>query len=349
MTTDSAIAPTLRARNAARLLSQAEAAASAKPFTSIPTVDIAPLVSEEHNEEAIRKVADQIRAACVEVGFFYLGGHGIAPSFVDETFATTKQFFDLPEEEKRQVSILNSKKMRGYTGMLEEQTDPDGDGDLHEAFDIGLDLAEDDPDAHSDVYGWGLNQWPEMPGFREQMVSYHSTLQKLSTALYRGFALSLDLEEDFFTSKMTKPISELRIIRYPPQPVKRDGDILGIGAHSDYDMFTILATDEVPALEVLNPAGEWISAPPIRGTFIVNVGDLLERWTNDLYRSTVHRVINTSGRERYSLPFFSNIDPLETVEVLPSCITEARPARYEPVGAGAYVEACMHESYGYTP
>ncbi len=348
MTSDSALAPTLRARNAARLLAQAEMAAAAKPFTSIPTIDISPLTAADASDESMSAVADQIRAACVEVGFFYLVGHGVDQAFVDETFSVTKRFFDLPDEKKFEVSILNSKKMRGYTGLLEEQTDPDGDGDLHEAFDIGLDLSEDDPDAHGDVYGWGLNQWPTMPGFREQMVGYHTALRKLSTALYRGFALSLDLDIDFFTAKMTKPISELRIIRYPAQPVERDDDIVGIGAHSDYDMFTILATDEVPALEVLNPAGEWVPAPPVPGAFIVNVGDLLERWTNDLYRSTVHRVINISGTERYSLPFFSNIDPLEVVDVLPSCITGERPARYEPVVAAEYVEACMHESYGYS-
>ena len=103
----------------------------------------------------------------------------------------------------------------------------------------------------------------------------------------------------------------------------------------------------MPALQLLNPAGDWIQAPPIPNTFIVNVGDLLQRWTNDLYRSTMHRVINSTERERYSIPYFSNIDPLEIVEVLPSCISQDRPARYEPVGAAEYVEACMLDSYGY--
>jgi isopenicillin N synthase-like dioxygenase len=120
----------------------------------------------------------------------------------------------------------------------------------------------------------------------------------------------------------------------------------GIGAHSDYDVFTVLATDDVPALQVLNPAGEWIAAPPIPDTFIVNVGDLMERWTNDLYRSTVHRAINCTGRRRFSIPFFSNVNPMEMISVLPSCQSPERPARYEPIGAAAYVEACMQEAYG---
>jgi len=341
-------APTLRARNAARLHDIAATAATATPFTSIPTVDISPLIAGD-DESAMQGVAEAIRDACVEVGFFYVSGHGVARSFVDETFETTKRFFHPSYEEKAAVSILNSPKMRGYTGLLEENTDPDGGGDLHEAFDMGLDLADSDPDAHRDVYGWGLNQWPDMPGFRDRMVAYHETMSTLAAALYRGFALSLGLDANFFVPKMTKPISELRIIRYPAQPAATDidGEVVGIGAHSDYDMFTILGTDDVPALEVLNSAGDWIPVPPVPDTFVVNVGDLLERMTNDLYRSTVHRVINSTEQERFSLPFFSNIDPLEVVEVLESCVTEDRPARYEPVAAGAYVEACMHESYGY--
>jgi isopenicillin N synthase-like dioxygenase len=343
MATTNTEAPTLRGRNAARLVAQAEAASSAKPFESIPEVDMAPMFDDDPAGHA--EVAAQLRSACLEVGFFYLSGHGVPRSMIEGTFDIAKIFFAKPEAEKAEVSILNSSKLRGYTGLLEENTDPDNDGDLHEAFDIGLDLPEDDPDAFGDVYGWGLNQWPDLPGFREQMVGYHTTMADLCRVLYRGLALSLDLDADFFTSKMTKPISELRVIRYPSQ-TSRDESVVGIGAHSDYDMFTVLATDDVAALEVLNPAGDWIPVPPKADRFIVNVGDLLQRWTNDLYRSAVHRVINLSGRERYSLPYFSNIDPLVSVGVLESCVTEDRPARYEPVGAGAYVEACMRESYG---
>lgn len=346
MTTTETDAPTLRARNSARLVAQAEAAAAGAAFESIPEVDISPMFDDDPAGHA--EVAEALRSACLEVGFFYLSGHGVPRPAIDDTIDAATTFFATPEEEKARVSILHSPKMRGYTGLLEENTDPDNDGDLHEAFDIGLDLPDDDPDAHGDVYGWGLNQWPDLPGFREQMVGYHSTMDGLCRVLYRGLALSLDLEADFFTSKMTKPIGELRVIRYPSQ-ASRDESVVGIGAHSDYDMFTVLATDDVAALEVLNPAGEWIPVPPKPDMFIVNVGDLLQRWTNDLYRSAVHRVINISGRERYSIPFFSNIDPLSVVDVLDSCVTEERPARYEPIGAAEYVEACMRESYGHVP
>lgn len=343
MNSNPALAPTLRARNAARLLAQAEAATTARPFDVVPTIDLTPLREGSATESSA--TAQEIREACLEVGFFYVAGHGVDPALVTQAFATAQAFFELPTAEKQAVSIQKSEKMRGYTGLLEENTDPDNQGDLHEAFDIGIDLADDDPDAHGDVYGWGLNQWPDFEGFRELLVSYHAAMLDLAKVLYRGFALSLDLDGDYFEPKLTKPISELRLLRYPGQPVA-DDKVLGIGQHSDYDMFTILATDDVPALEILNPAGDWIPAPPISDTFIVNVGDLLERITNDLYRSTVHRAINRTDRDRYSIPFFVNIDPLEIVDVLPSCVSDDRPARYEPVGAGAYVEACMNESYG---
>ncbi len=342
MNAENTLAPTLRARNAARLHAQAEAAASAKPFESVPEIDVAALFGE--TTDATAETADAIRRACTEVGFFYVTGHGVDPDLVADVFAATEAFFALPQEQKDALSILHSDKMRGYTGLLEENTDPDNQGDLHEAFDIGIDLAEDDPDAHRDIYGWGLNQWPDTPGFRDLLVRYHGAMLELAEALFRGFALSLGLDRDYFTPKLTKPISELRLLHYPSQPAADDG-VLGIGQHSDYDMFTILATDDVPALEILNPAGDWIPAPPIEGAFIVNVGDLLERATNDLYRSTVHRAINLSGRKRHSIPFFTNIDPLEIVDVLPSCISDERPARYEPVGAGEYVEACMRDAY----
>ena len=335
-------APTLRARNAARLLAQAEAAATAKPFDSIPQIDISPLFADDRDGRLA--VSEEIRRSCIEVGFFYVTGHQVDPSVTEQGFDAAKRFFGLPLASKQAVSILNSPKLRGYTGLLEENTDPDNNGDLHEAFDASLDLDPNDPDASLGVYGWGVNQWPELDGFRDQVMSYHHAMRSLSEALYRGFALSLDLDEQFFAPMLTKPISELRLLHYPPQGTA--ADVIGIGAHSDYDVFTILATDDVPALEILNPSGDWIPAPPIPGAFIVNVGDLLQRWTNDLYRSTVHRATNLSGRERFSIPFFSNVNPHEIIAVLPSCQSATRPARYDPIGAAAYVEACMQEAYG---
>ncbi|MCV6601524.1 MAG: isopenicillin N synthase family oxygenase, partial [Cohaesibacter sp.] len=222
--------------------------------------------------------------------------------------------------------------LRGYAGLLEENTDPDNEGDLHEHFDMALDLDETDPDFSAGIYGYGPNQWPDLEPFKEPVMAYHSAMVALSENLYRGFALSLGLDEGHFLPWITKPIAEMRLAHYPPQTALHDPErIMGIGAHSDYDVFTILATDDVPALEVQNSADQWIAAPPIDNAFIVNVGDLLQHWTNDIYRSTFHRVVNRTGKERYSIPFFASTNAQLEIGVLDKCISSERPARYAPI------------------
>lgn len=180
-------APTLRARNASRLVAQAEAAATAPPFRYIPDVDLTAMTNDDL--EARRRIGEQLRRACLEVGFFYVTGHGVDAAVVDAAFEATQRFFALPGDAKAAVSILHSDKMRGYTGLLEENTDPDNAGDLHEAFDIGLELEPHDPDADGDTYGWGRNQWPDLDGFRDDVLAYYDEMRALCDRLYRAFAL----------------------------------------------------------------------------------------------------------------------------------------------------------------
>jgi isopenicillin N synthase-like dioxygenase len=251
-------------------------------------------------------------------------------------------------EAKAAVSIDKSPLLRGYTPLLAENTNPDNKGDLHEGFDLALDLAETDPDVQSGVFGYGPNQWPEgLTGFREALTGYHTAMLDLGAMIFRAFALALDLDEDFFARKITKPMAHMRVLHYPSQDGVVDETQIGIGAHSDYECFTILKTDDVPALQVLNCANEWIQAPPIDGAFIVNVGDLMARWTNDYFQSTVHRAINTSGRRRYSIPFFFGPNSREVVEVLPSCRSEAHPPKSAPIEAGAYIESRFDDTYAH--
>jgi isopenicillin N synthase-like dioxygenase len=186
-----------------------------------------------------------------------------------------------------------------------------------------------------------------MADFRTPVMAYHDAMVELSTLLYRGFALSLGLDEDHFLPWIKKPIAEMRLAYYPPQTPQYDPDkVMGIGAHSDYDVFTILATDDVPALEVQNSADQWISAPPMKDAFIVNVGDLLQRWTNDIYRSTFHRVVNRTGKERISIPFFASTNARQEIGVLDNCVSLDRPARYDPISASDYIGTLMREAYG---
>ncbi|CUH53282.1 isopenicillin N synthase family dioxygenase [Shimia marina] len=332
----------IKSRNASRLLAGAE---MTETFTSIPVISLAPLFGGD--TDAKQAVADEIRDACMQVGFFQITDHGVDMEVQAGAFAAAKRFFALPEAEKRKVSVKNSPLLRGYGGLLEENTDPDNDGDLHEHFDLALDLGPEDPDTLAGTYGCGPNQWPDLPDFRPPVMAYHREMVALSARLFRGFALSLDLPEDFFDPHITRPIAELRLAHYPPQtPVYDPEKIMGIGAHSDYDVFTVVATGPVPALEVQNAADDWIAVPPMPEGFVVNVGDLLQRWTNDLYRSTFHRVVNRTGLERYSLPFFASTNPLWELGVLDNCKSPERPARYAPISAAEYIGTLMRESYG---
>ena len=330
-----------------RLLAEAGLDARAVAFSELPVIDLAPFAESGAGAAAARHaVADALRRACVEVGFFYLTGHGVPQETTARAFAQAAAFFDLPQAEKDAVSNRLSPIFRGYTATMEENVDPAGAGDLHEAFDLSLEMDPEDPDAHRGLYGWGPNLWPARPeGFRAAMLAYHAEMVALSERLFRAFALALHLPEAHFAPALAKPLAELRLLHYPPQP-EPDPSVLGIGAHTDYDCFTILATDDVPALQVLNSEGTWVAAPPRPECFIVNIGDLMERWTNDIFRSTRHRAVNLSGRRRFSMPFFASVNPLHRIETIPSCVSRDRPARYPPVAAGAYVEARMAAAYG---
>jgi isopenicillin N synthase-like dioxygenase len=181
----------------------------------------------------------------------------------------------------------------------------------------------------------GPNVWPEFPSFKETVGEYYAEILKLARRLIRLFALVLDLPETFFDKFVSTPGAMGRLLHYPPQAAN-DPEALGIGAHTDIECFTILCQGTVPALQILNAKGEWIQAPPIPGSFVVNIGDMLARWTNDKFISTVHRVWNITGKERYSIPFFFGANYDAVISTLESCLTDGQ-TKYEPVLAGDYV------------
>lgn len=313
-------------------------------FTEIPVVDFAAMSGADR--AARLRVGEAVRDACTRVGFFYVRNHGVDPALIDSTFKAAHRFFDLPLERKLAVDIAHSPNLRGYTKLLGENTDPTARGDLHEGFDLALDLPPDDPDVVAGVFGYGPNQWPaDLPGFREALLAYHAGIRQFGRRIFAAFALALELDEAHFEPMIRKPMAHMRVLHYPSQDGPIDDRQIGIGAHSDYECFTVLCTDDVPALQVLNSAGEWIHAPPLPGCFIVNVGDLMARWTNDYFASTVHRAINRSGRERYSIPFFYGIDSQQVVEVLPTCQGPDRPAKYRPITCGDYIRSRFDATY----
>ncbi len=314
------------------------------PFDRVPVIDVGPLVDGSDP----MAVADEIGRACRDVGFLYVRNHGVEARLVESVFADAKRFFDLPLDAKMAVHINKSPCHRGYFPLFEENTDPDLTADYKEGFDTALDLPADDPDVLAGVPLYGPNQWPDdLPGFRETVTGYWDEMARLARLLLRGFALSLDIDEDFFVDKVDKPMAQVRLLHYPPQGGLIEEETLGCGAHSDYGCLTILAQDENGGLQLQNSAGDWISAPPVPGAFVVNIGDQMARWTNGLFAATRHRVINASGRERYSIPFFFDPNFHTLVECLETCQGPDNPPRYPPVLAGDYLLSRFNDTFQY--
>ncbi len=313
--------------------------AKRESFDKIPVIDIAPLLDGSDKQ----KVAKEIRWALSNAGFMYVKNHGIAKDFVDQVFDVTRRFFDLPMEEKMKLHVSNSDvALRGYIEPFGENTDPTKTKDLKECFDIGPERA-----ALEGPF-FGPNQWPAiLPEFQELVYGYHQKMVALSGQLLQGIAISLDLPETHFESFMRDPISIQRLLHYPPQIGQIDEKIIGIGAHTDYGNLTILAQDDVGGLQVMNREGNWVEGSPIPGTFVINIGDLIQRLTNDVYLANMHRVINTSGRERYSIPFFIDADYDAMFSPLTSCVSADNPRRYEGVTCGAYKFGRFTASYAH--
>ncbi|APG86949.1 2-oxobutyrate oxidase (plasmid) [Sinorhizobium americanum CCGM7] len=302
--------------------------AERQSFDKIPIVDVGPLLD---NSGALG-VAKEIRWAFANVGFMYVKNHGVPTQLVEDTLAQARAFFAQPLEEKMKLHIANSGvALRGYVEVFGENTDPTITKDLKESFEIGPER----PTLERPFFG--PNQWPStLPGFRETVFSYHEVMKELATKLLRGIALSLDLPRDFFDSRTTDPITYQRLIRYPTQSGRVEERVIGIGAHTDYGCLTILGQDSVGGLQVKNREGVWVEGAPISETFVINIGDLVQILTNDVYVANLHRVVNTSGRERYSIPFFIDANYDAVFEPLESFVSPSNPSRYSPVTCGAH-------------
>ena len=308
---------------------------------TIPLIDIAPLIAGD--AAGLRAVAAKIGRACRDVGFFYIANHCVGPALIVETFAHSHAFFALPLADKRALAIEKVGGNRGYSGLLHEALDPTRGADLKEAFNVGLDLRADDPDIIAGAPFRSLNVWPPEPRFKRAILAYFEACLALGAQLHRAFAVDLGLDADFFADKFTRPMATLRLLHYPAAG-EGPSAVVGAGEHTDYGNLTLLATDGVGGLEVRTRAGEWIAAPVIPGAFIVNIGDCLMRWTNDIYVSTPHRVVNRGGRERYSIAFFLDPDPDALVAAIPGCIAAAQSPRYAPIRAADHLKARLDAS-----
>ncbi|MEV0674841.1 2-oxoglutarate and iron-dependent oxygenase domain-containing protein [Mycobacterium sp. NPDC050441] len=308
-------------------------------FVSVPIIDISGLRSARRDER--ERVAAEIGTAAREVGFFYISGSGIDEAVFERMLTATRQFFALPLEEKMRSYIGLSQCHRGYVPVGEEGVETDTP-DLKEAFDTALDLPADDPDHLAGNPMLGPNTWPDLPGFAEAVTSYYRAVLEVGQQLLWAFAVALGEDPEVFSRHATKTPSQLRLMHYPLNADAQDGQ--GIGAHTDYECFTLLKPT-APGLEVLNGAGEWIDVPPVDGTFVVNIGDLLELWTNGTFVATSHRVRRVA-QERYSFPLFFNVDYDTEVKPLPRFITADGPQR-AALRAGEHLFAQTAQTFTY--
>ncbi|HUI16607.1 MAG TPA: 2-oxoglutarate and iron-dependent oxygenase domain-containing protein [Alphaproteobacteria bacterium] len=318
-----------------------------KDFDAIPIIDVSALAGRG---EGRRRCGKAIGAACREVGFFYVANHGVEAGLVREVFALAAEFFALPLEEKMAVAMKRSPWFRGYLPLGGETTDPATGADPKEGFDISLELPPSDLETTPFAHLRGPNQWPARPVLLRPIFSaYYEALCDLGRSLSEAFALALDLPEDFFASRLSHPTAILRVLHYPPRaalPDLADFPDVGCGAHSDYGYLTILAQDSLGGLQVQNRAGKWIDAVPMPGTFVCNIGEMMARWTNDLFLATQHRVVSRHAGSRYSVPFFFHPNPEVMIDCLPGCLEAGAAQKYPPIQSGAHLESRLREGYG---
>lgn len=314
-------------------------------MNTLPLIDIAPLYGTD--SAAWRDVATQIDAACRDWGFFYITGHGIPPERIDALLAAAKAFFALPEAEKLKIDITRTAHHRGYGAIATEQLDPTQPSDLKETFDMGFHMAADHPEVLAGKPLRGPNRHPDLPGWAPLMEQHYADMQALAQTLLRAIALALGIERDFFDARFAEPISVFRMIHYPPRHTARSADQPGAGAHTDYGCVTLLYQDDAGGLQVRNVNGEWVDAPPIPGSFVVNIGDMMARWSNDRYTSTPHRVISPLGVHRYSMPFFAEPHPDTEISCLPNCSSADNPPKYPPVTSAEYLLSRFADTYAY--
>lgn len=292
--------------------------ASRGPDFIVPIIDLSPSYASSVGRQ---QVADQIRQACLSSGFFYVTSHSISAPACDGVLQQAARLLKHSSlADKQRIHINHSP--HGYGWEPSESTSIAGDVETKEAFNwcYSDDL---DPTGGDGQYvqldgtrAKDLNQWPSedsISGFYDAVKTYYGEALLLARHLCRLFALSLALPENYFDSKTTHPSANSRMMFYPAG--RPTADDVGLGAHTDYQCFTILLCSSAPGLEIMSPSGDWVHAPVVPGGLVVNIGDMMMRWTNGLYKSTMHRVINRTGEERYSVPLFFGINNDELVEV----------------------------------
>lgn len=303
-------------------------------ISSIPIIDFQPFWQGDTATQQL--IAIQIDRACREIGFFYLRNYGTPAGLLAQQFEQSRQFFALPLMAKQQLAWRTAASNCGYGGLGREQLDPACPSDYKETFNINRELESSLVEQR---------HWPkQLPEFRSTVIDFFAACVQTADAVLQAIALALKLPPDFFTLCHSQQVHTLRLLHYPPLPSDPSTEYLRAAAHTDYGSITLLFQDAIAGLEVQTVSGDWIAAPPVANTVLVNLGDLMQRWTNAEYRSTRHRVLPTAATQhRYSIAFFCQPNPDTEIICLPDC--SDRPARYAPIAAGDYLLQRLQATY----
>jgi isopenicillin N synthase-like dioxygenase len=292
-------------------------------------INIADLRSPEFSTR--QACAHKILHACHKQGFFYAVGHGLE---MRRSFELSRAFFALPAAEKEKISILHSAILRGY--------EPPNSQDSKEAFVMGAEkeIKKEIPQSKWD----GLNQWPETldSNWQKHFSALYSQMLDIAKLLNRGLALGLQAPEDYFDRRSDDPMAALRLLHYSPNQ-----DLVGIAPHTDWGAMSLIFQEDVAGLEVFTRDGQWLEIPPLAGACVANVGNLIGRWTNDLIQPTLHRVVNKTPHDRYSIAFFLDMNHDAVIEPVPSCVTAERPLRYAPITVEDYLAEMHRQDYAH--
>lgn len=311
--------------------------------TALPLISVGALI--DGNEIGIEATAEAIGHAAREFGFFRICDHGIEQDLIEATYQAARAFFAWPDQKKRRYYIGDSPNHRGYVPFTEKGDYPDEVNRNYEAFDLGLDLPADDPDFLAGCRVLGPNVWPDLPGFREAVSGYYARVSALGRLVCSALELYLGLPAGAMTGQMAIPISQLRLLHYVRGQETVNHKSVNMGAHTDYECLTLLHTRN-EGLQVMTRDDRWIDVPVDPAVLVVNIGDMLEAWSNGVLRSTPHRVLNLSP-ERFSLPYFVAADYDTMIEPFAQLVSDDRPARYEPFLAGAHLERMLVRDFPY--
>ena len=305
-------------------------------FTGIPVLDLTPLVEGGDTSD----LAAAFAGAYGEAGFAYVVNHGIGRAASEAVFAASRDFHALPEEAKQAIALN-----RAHRGYIAINTSTDVTTDRAEVTrpnqSASFMMMREDERADPDVYLSGPNQWPELDAFRPACEAYADAMTGLGRRLMALALEAAGVTDHRILGAFDAPTIWLRLLHYPPQPPQSPDDLYGSAPHRDFGCLTLLAQDDVGGLQVQTPSGDWLDVPPVEDALIVNVGDMLHRMSNGRLISTPHRVINATGRERYSVPFF--FDPHVSTEIAPLAGTGA--PKFEPLIFGDFLRNELEAGY----